>query len=75
MSSFKNQPQNIFFEADTKYALCLCGDSKIFPKCDGSHRGTEKKPFKFTLSKAEEINVCQCGKSRTLPHCDGSHLK
>ena len=75
MSYFKNQPQAIFFNADIKHALCLCGKSIKFPKCDGSHKGTRKKPYKFTLSKAEEINVCQCGKSKNLPHCDGSHLK
>jgi len=62
------------FEADIKYALCLCGLSKKFPLCDGSHRTTGKKPFKFTLTKAKEINVCQCAKSKRLPYCDGSHL-
>ena len=75
MSNFKDQPSSIFFEADTKHDLCLCGESKKFPMCDGSHRGIDKKPFKFTLTKAEEINVCQCGKSKRLPHCDGSHFQ
>ena len=65
----------MLFEADTKHALCLCGQSKKFPLCDGNHKSTDKKPFKFTLTKDEEINVCQCGRLKKLPHCDGSHFK
>ena len=74
MSNFKNEPLSVFLEANTRYALCLCGNSKAFPMCDGSHRGSDKKPCKFTLEKSSEINLCQCGKSKKLPYCDGSHL-
>jgi len=74
-SYFKKQALEISFEAGIKHALCLCGQSQKFPLCDGSHKGTDKKPYKFTLTKAEKINVCQCAKSKKLPHCDGSHLQ
>jgi len=75
MPHFKDQPLSMTFEADKKHALCLCGESNKFPLCDGRHKTIDKKPFKFTLTKAEEIHVCQCGKSKKLPHCDGSHLQ
>lgn len=64
----------MFFEADVTHALCICGESKQFPLCDGNHKRIGKKPYKFTLRKAEEIDVCQCGRSKKLPYCDGSHL-
>ncbi|MDF1881179.1 CDGSH iron-sulfur domain-containing protein [Sulfurimonas sp. MAG313] len=75
MSNFLNRPISIQLKPHHKYALCLCGESKKFPMCDGSHRSGNKKPYKFILEKEETLNLCQCSKSKTLPHCDGSHLK
>lgn len=74
MYNFKDEPLSIFLEANTRYALCLCGNSNTFPMCDGSHKATDKKPMKFSLEKEAEVTLCQCGKSKILPYCDGSHL-
>ena len=38
-------PHAINIENGKKYAWCNCGQSKKQPFCDGSHKGTEFKPF------------------------------
>jgi len=75
MPHFKNEPLKVSLKADTKYALCCCGESKKFPFCDGKHREAGGKPIKFFLEKDEEVSLCQCSKSKTLPYCDKSHNK
>ena len=32
------------------YLWCSCGKSKKSPLCDGAHKGTECKPYKFTVT-------------------------
>jgi len=74
MAKFTDKPLRIFLKAEVKHAFCACGNSEIFPLCDGTHRGTDKKPIKFFVEKDKEVLLCQCGKSQKLPYCDGSHI-
>ncbi len=55
------------------YWFCTCGRSKEQPFCDGSHKGTDFSPLKFTLEEGRKAGLCGCKHSKTLPFCDGSH--
>jgi len=55
------------------YAWCTCLLSKNFPRCDGSHQTTDKKPFVETIDSAKDVYICACGKTNNAPFCDGSH--
>ncbi|MCX7139816.1 MAG: CDGSH iron-sulfur domain-containing protein [Proteobacteria bacterium] len=55
------------------YWWCACGLSKKQPFCDGSHKGGEFTPLKFTVAKAEKTALCGCKKTKTPPFCDGTH--
>ena len=60
------------------YFWCACGRSKTQPFCDGSHKGTEYRPVKFTIQdrgKPETVWLCGCKRSGTKPFCDGTHNK
>ena len=56
-----------------RYAWCSCGLSKKQPFCDGSHKGTEFTPKKFTITQAETKRLCGCKYSKNAPFCDGTH--
>ena len=56
-----------------KYAWCSCGESKIQPFCDGSHKGTEFSPIIVDNQKDGNIAWCGCKISKNSPYCDGSH--
>ena len=55
------------------YWWCSCGQSKKQPLCDGSHKGTEFTPKKFTITQAETKRLCGCKYSKNAPFCDGTH--
>jgi CDGSH-type Zn-finger protein len=61
------------------YALELeAGDyywcqSKKQPFCDGSHKGSDFAPKKFTVEQKEKVWLCGCKQSKNAPHCDGAH--
>lgn len=57
------------------YAWCACGRSQKQPFCDGSHRGTEYQPVRFSLQEKKRIALCQCKHTANQPYCDGSHSK
>lgn len=55
------------------YWWCSCGQSKKQPFCDGSHKGTEFEPKKFTVEQQGKVWLCGCKQSKDAPHCDGAH--
>lgn len=55
------------------YWWCACGLSKKQPFCDGSHKGGEFTPSKFTVTKAEKLALCGCKRTKSPPFCDGTH--
>lgn len=57
---------------DKIYRWCSCGQSLKQPFCDGSHHGTDFKPFKFTIEeKVKDISLCGCKLTSSKPFCDG----
>lgn len=57
------------------YFWCACGLSTNQPFCDGSHKGTEFVPQKYTAEKSGKVFFCGCKASEKMPLCDGSHTK
>ncbi|KPK40046.1 MAG: hypothetical protein AMJ69_03880 [Gammaproteobacteria bacterium SG8_47] len=55
------------------YWWCACGKSATQPFCDGSHKGTEFCPVKFTLTEKTKVWLCGCKQSNDKPFCDGMH--
>jgi CDGSH-type Zn-finger protein len=57
----------------TNYAWCACGLSKKQPFCDGAHKATDLKPFKFTAEESKKVWFCGCKYTKKQPYCDGTH--
>ena len=66
-------PFPVKLEAGSDYFWCSCGQSKQQPFCDGSHKGTQHSPRKFTAQKTETVYLCGCKKTSNSPFCDGTH--
>ncbi len=62
-------------EAGKSYFWCSCGQSANQPFCDGSHKGSEFAPMKYTAEKDGKAFFCGCKASANAPLCDGSHNK
>jgi CDGSH-type Zn-finger protein len=73
--SVSDTPYGIEVEADKKYFWCACGQSTSQPFCDGSHKGTEFTPVKYTATESKKIYFCGCKLTGNQPICDGSHKK
>ena len=57
------------------YFWCACGQSQKQPFCDGSHKGSDFSPVKYTAEKTGKVFFCGCKHSSRQPLCDGSHNK
>ena len=55
------------------YWWCSCGQSRNQPFCDGSHKGTDFTPKKFSLAEKAKVWLCGCKHTKTTPFCDGAH--
>ena len=60
-------------EAGKTYFWCACGQSKNQPFCDGSHKGSEFLPVKFTAAETKRIFFCACKQTNNPPFCDSTH--
>ena len=68
-------PIAVEVEKDKSYYWCACGLSKKQPFCDGSHSGTEFKPFPYKALETKKMFFCACKQTEGQPFCDGSHNK
>jgi len=60
-------------EQGKDYYWCSCGKSQSQPFCDGSHKGSEFAPTKFTAEESKTVYFCGCKQSKKGALCDGSH--
>ena len=60
-------------EKDKSYYWCSCGKSSKQPFCDGSHKGTNFSPLKYTADQSKKVFLCACKQTNDPPMCDGSH--
>lgn len=69
----------IDLKAGEKLYRCACGQSKNFPRCDGSHKlfnknmGTSFASIVETASEDRSLYLCGCGYSKNNGLCDGTH--
>lgn len=72
---FQKSPLPTEVEEGKTYFWCACGKSAKQPFCDGSHKGTEFNPVKYTAEKTGKVFFCGCKHSAKSSLCDGTHLK
>ena len=68
-------PYPVAVEAGKSYYWCACGKSASQPFCDGSHKGSEFAPTKFTADESKTVYFCGCKQSSNGALCDGSHAR
>ena len=66
-------PFAVEVEEGKNYFWCACGKSSKQPFCDGSHKGTEFAPVKYSADKTGSVFFCGCKHSNKAPLCDGTH--
>ena len=67
------EPIAVEVEAGKSYFWCTCGKSANQPFCDGSHKGSEFTPMKWTAEEDGRKFFCACKQTGGQPFCDGSH--
>ena len=73
IDSVSSKPHAVELEAGESYYWCTCGQSANQPFCDGSHKGSEFTPMKFTADKTGTAYLCGCKQTANRPFCDGTH--
>ena len=68
-------PYPVEVEEGKTYFWCACGQSQKQPFCDGSHKGTDFTPEKFTADKDGKVFFCGCKHTSNEPRCDGTHSR
>lgn len=71
----QRSPIAVDVEAGKDYWWCTCGKSSKQPFCDGSHKGSEFNPMKWSAGKDEKKFFCACKHTGKGPFCDGTHSK
>ena len=66
-------PYPVAVEAGKSYWWCACGKSASQPFCDGSHKGSEFAPTKYTAEEIKTVYFCGCKQSKNGALCDASH--
>lgn len=66
-------PVAVEVEAGKTYGWCSCGLTQNEPFCDGTHRGSEFHPIKFTAEENGKKYLCGCRQTDNQPFCDGQH--
>ncbi len=69
----QNAPYRVDVESGKTYFWCACGLSSKQPFCDGSHKGSDFNPIKYTAEKDGVVAFCGCRSSAKVPLCDGTH--
>jgi len=69
----QKSPLAVDVETGKSYFWCACGRSQSQPFCDGSHKGTEFTPMKWTADSSKRVFFCCCKNTKGAPLCDGSH--
>lgn len=70
-----NLPIAVDVIAGKDYWWCACGKSAKQPFCDGSHKGSNMSPLKYTATADTKLWFCVCKKTANRPLCDGSHSR
>lgn len=66
-------PFGVEVEAGKDYWWCACGQSASQPFCDGSHKGSDFTPLKYTAEESKKVFFCGCKATSNGALCDGSH--
>lgn len=66
-------PIPVEVEKGKDYYWCSCGKSAKQPFCDGTHKGSDFTPVKYTAETDGKVFFCTCKRSDKSPLCDGSH--
>ncbi len=71
----QKSPIAVDVEEGKSYFWCTCGKSSKQPFCDGTHKGSDFAPEKYTAKKTGKAFFCGCKHTKKTPMCDGSHNK